>query len=220
MKSKIGYFGFAMFTAVVLLACGGTNKEVPAQASGEKAYWVPPERNNSKNVPSGGNATGKEHDNAIYMFFRTSPPASDKWGIVFMQTQGTYSFDPFVCLNGSREPSSQSYSCSGESVKFGVQLKETVTVGRLPNSFCGALRGKHNPGPGPNPTHPIMEDSECPNGLGKCTCYEVVLECWNDASKQYDEGACPPDFAAVNSGRASDGTANAPPGHGAGSGRR
>jgi hypothetical protein len=140
-----------------------------------------------------------------------------------MQTQGDYAFKPFACLDAAWHPPSQSYSCSIESEIGDFQVRETVTVGSLPNNFCANLRDQHNPVSDPHEDNPILHQSECGSG-GNCSCYEVRHECRLDADDVYDEGACPPDFAQISSGGASAkggddaNTGRTPPSRGAGSG--
>ena len=233
MKPKIQTIGLAILAAVVLVACDnranieaevGVEAEVEAELEAEVSasvdgYKVLLGRNTSNKI----DLSDKEHDNAVYAVFQTKKPPNPEWGIFFMQIQGTFPFLPFACGGGAWDPTSQSHSCSVESSVGGVQLKETVTIGRLTGNFCKNLRDEHNPKASPHPDNPIIVSSECPVGAGLCTCYEVLHECRLNDLAQYDESVCP-DFAAIFSGGAStagdDGTGFAPPGHGAGSGRR
>ena len=164
-----------------------------------------------------------EHKNAIYLVFPTQPPPDKKWGIWFMQLEGTFADKPFMCLDADWTPGEQSHSCSAESTIPGFHLKETITVGRLPGNFCkDYLRPKHNGKTTPDPGNPIMHPSECAGGPGNCTCYEVKHECRVSISADWDDSACP-NLADLFAGGVVEGgldtdRGEAPPGRGAGSG--
>ena len=183
-----------------------------ASATGPEAYQVLPNRT----------TLIAEHENAVYFVFQTQPPPDKKFGIWFMQLQGTFANKPFLCLDADWTPGTQSHSCNAETTIPGFHLKETVTVGRLPGNFCKDLRDMHNAKSDPDPGNPILHQSECPGGAGKCTCYDIQHECRVDVTDDWDEGACP-DLAALFSGGAVTGDVaidegDAPPGRGAGSG--
>lgn len=231
MKLKILYIGMAMLMTGLLLACEEGPKSQPQPSETPELPVLPespeppeppeppvnPVNIDGYEVPVGRNTIPGEHDNAVYMVFQSSPPPNQEWGIVFMQTEGSFPLAPFVCGGGAWTPSTQSHSCAIESVVEGIQLRETVTVGRLTGHFCDSLRAKHNPESDVSLGGPIMDKSECPVGAGKCTCYEVIHECRLDVSEPYDEGMCP-NFAELLT-QATSNVGKAPPSRGAGSGR-
>lgn len=168
-------------------------------------------------VDPGRTTNATDHGNAVYMVYQSSPPPNKQSGIFFMQTQGSYPFMPFVCTDGVFDPPSQSVSCSKISSIPGLELRETVTVGRLPNAFCESLRDKYNSDPGEE-DNPILEPAEC-TGAGKCSCYEVKHECRAHAGHEWDEALCPELASVFGEGNRTTGDkGHAPPGRGAGSG--
>ena len=158
-----------------------------------------------------------EHNNAVYMVFQSTPPPNPEYAIFFIQTQGKYSFKPFVCADGERDPGSQSISCSlvSQLSDHSLQLRETVAVGRLVGSFCNDLKPRYNPSTEPEKPVPIMEESDC-HAPGRCSCYEVVHECREDESDPWDVDKCPPppDLERIRA----DERGMVPPSRGAGSG--
>jgi hypothetical protein len=183
-----------------------------ASAVGLEAYQVITDRTTEKT----------EHKDAIYLVFPTQPPPDKKFGIWFMQLHGTFANKPFLCLDAVWTQGKQSHSCIAESTIPGFQLKETVTVGRLPGNFCKSLRPKHNGKTTPDPGNPIMHPSECTGGAGNCTCYEIEHECRVNITDDWGDATCP-NLATLFAGGVLEGAVDsdkgdAPPGRGAGSG--
>jgi hypothetical protein len=176
-------------------------------------------------VPEGRTNVPLEHNNAVYMVFQSKPPPHQKYGIFFVQTLGTYPFVPFLCTDEEWQPGSKTVSCfvDRELPAHSLQLRETITVGKLTSDFCDFLRGKFNPPEGEDILDPIMQDSEC-HAPGRCTCYEVVHECRENQGDEWDEDKCPEDLRRIFADQPSKGderdpsTGDIPPSRGAGSG--
>jgi hypothetical protein len=209
MASIIQNLRFRTLTGLALLI--GMSLVGTAFAQGQ-GYKVPQKRTTSPG----------EHENAIYIMSVIGSPPNTQVEIVFMQTQGTYPYNPWKCVGAVFDPPSQSHSCSKESQEVfngnPIYFRETVTIGSLPNSFCADLRTQHNLVGSPHPDNPIMYQSECPPGGGVCSCYEVLHECRQAPSDPW--GGCPTGFPVTvveeqTGGRRSG---DAPPGRGAGSG--
>ena len=128
--------------------------------------------------------TPDEHNNAVYATFESQPNPERKFGMVFMQTQGVYAFKPFNCLDAEWHPSLQSFTCSETSTIDGLQLLETVTIGRLTGGFCTYLRIAKGSGV-------VIEPADCASGAGTCSCYEIIHQCRENDDDEWDEDLCP-----------------------------
>ena len=174
-------------------------------------------------VPEGRTNVPDEHNNAVYLVSQSKPPPERKYAIFFVQTQGNYAFQQFVCTDAEWEPTSQSVGCSVvyEPPTYPIHLRETVTVGKLTGSFCKDLQEKHNPPEGEEDLDPIMQDGEC-HAPGKCSCYDIVHECRQD--QNHDWEICDLDVERRLTDQLSQGNGSAPggakvpPSRGAGSG--
>jgi hypothetical protein len=172
-------------------------------------------------VPEGWTTVPDEHNNAVYMVFQSNPPPERRYAIFFIQTQGKYELEPFLCTDGVWQPGSQSVSCFvvHEPPRYPVYVKETVTVGKLTGHFCTDLQGKYNPSEGEDFSGPIMQDVDC-HAPGKCSCYEVVHECREDQGGVWEicDIASLPTDPTRDRNECSPGAGCVPPSRGAGSG--
>lgn len=162
-------------------------------------------------VPSGKSTNGN-HFNADYLVFDTGS-ASDA-GLFFMEKTGPFRFMPFNCDDAIWSAADEAYSCSRIMPLGGIAIEETVTVGEIDGPFCDELRDDHNPPAGPTK---IMEPDECGPGE-QCSCYEINHRCWDGSG--YDAVCATPPDPPNESDRPDAKRVRAPPGDGAGSGKR
>lgn len=218
MKSKVQVFLAKTLAAISIFVGASLVNAALAEITADEVYLVGVKRTTQL----------VEHENAVFAALLLSPPPNKEVGVMFMQTKGTHAFVPFMCSPANWHPASQSYSCSKETqVNPTLQLRETLTIGKLPGNFCKNQRETHNAPPphSPHADHPIMTNGECPVGAAHCSCYEVLHECRADASGVYAEANCPNPIPTANARPAANNQqglpvrgGGAPPTRGSGSG--
>ena len=212
MKTKTIGLGSLVSTALLLSAAMVPAKVALADFGDAQGFQVDPGRTTNTS----------QHDNASYMVFRSAPDEEMKFGILFMQTQGSYPYQPFLCVNAEINEDEEFIRCTKQGGEIpGLQIREQVTIGHLPGSFCQGLRDEHNPEVGDD-VDPIMEENDCGEEEGPCSCYQIMHLCRLNDEDEWDEDHCP-DLAEAFSNRLRSrvGDANigfAPPSRGAGSG--
>jgi len=207
MKTRISRAGSLLSIAFVVAVCVTVSESSVAEFGEFSFFHVVPGRNT--NTP--------EHDNAIYLVYM-KPGDEKSWGMLFVQTQGDYAYQPFECTNTTWEGHPKyALECIADPLDFGgYQLQETVTIGEIGGNFCKEMRCAHNPPDGSEDLPPIMLPSDCYGGSEKCSCYEIIHKCRKSEEDKWDEGSCP-GLARGDDGAGENG-AFAPPDRGAGSG--
>ena len=118
------------------------------------------------------NSTQNNHDKAVYIVFST-PNSPTMAGLLFMERNGPYKDQLFICDDAVWLEDGDSYSCERFVPRGNSFIKEVVTVGTIDGTFCQTLRGTQGTG------RRILSSDDCKKLGVKCSCYEVQHLCKN-----------------------------------------